>query len=107
MREKLNCPNCGAPITGVECEYCGTLFYDFASIDLDKPTYLKIKWNDQIITCKAVMRSFNIELTNETIDCYSGKGYAVKFVTTRNATCDVEFDLLPDENDFLLQRRQL
>lgn len=22
----LNCPNCGAPITGDKCEYCGTLF---------------------------------------------------------------------------------
>ena len=21
-----NCPNCGAPITGLECEYCGTSF---------------------------------------------------------------------------------
>ena len=22
----FNCPNCGAPITGNQCEYCGTLF---------------------------------------------------------------------------------
>ena len=21
-----NCPNCGAPIKGPECEYCGTIF---------------------------------------------------------------------------------
>mgnify|MGYP004657774481 CR=1 FL=1 len=21
-----NCPNCGAPITGTKCEYCGTVF---------------------------------------------------------------------------------
>lgn len=21
-----NCPNCGAPITGPKCEYCGTIF---------------------------------------------------------------------------------
>ena len=21
-----NCPNCGAPITGLQCEYCGTMF---------------------------------------------------------------------------------
>ena len=24
----LNCPNCGAPITGGKCEYCGTVFRD-------------------------------------------------------------------------------
>lgn len=22
----MNCPNCGAPITGDKCEYCGTEF---------------------------------------------------------------------------------
>ena len=26
-----NCPNCGAPITGVRCEYCGTVFYGTVS----------------------------------------------------------------------------
>lgn len=26
----LNCPNCGAPIHGRSCEYCGTIFYRLA-----------------------------------------------------------------------------
>ena len=25
---ETNCPNCGAPITGIQCEYCGTVFHD-------------------------------------------------------------------------------
>lgn len=25
---RINCPNCGAPITGPRCEYCGTQHYD-------------------------------------------------------------------------------
>lgn len=25
-KEKANCPNCGAPIKGGRCEYCGTKF---------------------------------------------------------------------------------
>ena len=29
MRDKLNCPNCGAPITGVECPYCGSVVTEF------------------------------------------------------------------------------
>jgi len=24
--KKTNCPNCGAPITSMKCEYCGTDF---------------------------------------------------------------------------------
>lgn len=26
QNKKHNCPNCGAPISGLECEYCGTNF---------------------------------------------------------------------------------
>lgn len=25
-----NCPNCGAPIVGLVCEYCGTHHYDLS-----------------------------------------------------------------------------
>ena len=43
MKDKLNCPNCGAPITGYKCAYCGTQFFDFADIDMNKKGYLRIK----------------------------------------------------------------
>ena len=33
-----NCPNCGAPITGPECEYCGTWFPE-----LERTTEAEIK----------------------------------------------------------------
>ena len=26
LKPKLNCPNCGAPVTGSKCEYCRTDF---------------------------------------------------------------------------------
>lgn len=26
IKNKSNCPNCGAPITGTECPYCGSVF---------------------------------------------------------------------------------
>ena len=31
-----NCPNCGAPITGLECEYCGTVFPNIDICKLDE-----------------------------------------------------------------------
>lgn len=52
MREKLNCPNCGAPIIGAKCEYCGTQFYDFADIELNKECYIRIKYKDLILAAK-------------------------------------------------------
>lgn len=57
---KTNCPNCGAPISSIECPYCGTVFYDFATIDDEKPTYLRMNWYNKIITVKALMRSATI-----------------------------------------------
>lgn len=26
VNKRVNCPNCGAPITSMKCEYCGTDF---------------------------------------------------------------------------------
>lgn len=62
MRSKLNCPNCGAPITGIECPYCGSVFYDFVTLDSTKPTYIRMVWNDQIITSRVVMRGASISM---------------------------------------------
>ena len=40
-----NCPNCGAPITGARCEYCGTVFYGTVSESSDTwvPTFSSVK----------------------------------------------------------------
>lgn len=62
MRDKLNCPNCGAPITDTTCPFCGSVFYDFATIDDRKPTYIRMRCNNQIITAKAVMTAASIDI---------------------------------------------
>ena len=41
-----NCPNCGAVITTDVCQYCGTVFLDFAAIQANKPSYIKFKVDD-------------------------------------------------------------
>ena len=38
-----NCPNCGAVITKDVCDYCGTVFLDFAAIQASKRSYVKLK----------------------------------------------------------------
>ena len=54
MREKTNCPNCGAPISGIKCEYCGTQFFDLADIELNKYSFLQMKINDKVMLCEAM-----------------------------------------------------
>lgn len=42
----INCPNCGAPIDGHKCQYCGTVIFDFASIEVGKPIWISLKAPD-------------------------------------------------------------
>lgn len=43
LKRETNCPNCGAPINGKRCEYCGTWFVDpteIKNIDIQAPKHL-------------------------------------------------------------------
>lgn len=64
MKDKLNCPNCGAPITGYKCEYCGTVFYDFADLETGQTAYLRLKHMNRIVDIKVLITDFNFESTN-------------------------------------------
>ena len=57
-----NCPNCGAPINSVECPYCGTVLYDFATLDAERPTYIKIKYMGHTIMFRAYVRELQVDL---------------------------------------------
>ena len=61
MRDKLNCPNCGAPISGFRCEYCGTQFWDLADMELNRDGYLRIRIRDEIISVKAIPTNISID----------------------------------------------
>ena len=43
MRDVLNCPNCGAPIQSDICPYCGSVFLDWSTFDLNRPTFVKVR----------------------------------------------------------------
>lgn len=42
----INCPNCGAPIESHKCQYCGTVIFDFAAIEVGKPIWISLKAPD-------------------------------------------------------------
>ena len=102
MREKLNCPNCGAPITGEKCEYCGTLFYDFASIELYKPSYIRIKYNGKLIIFKALPTCINMTQEYPSMRCLETSS-TLKYsqLNYPSMKMNVEFQAMPDENEIL------
>ena len=69
--EKKNCPNCGQPITGEKCEYCGTVFIDWAVIDMNTPVFIKFRHNGKIMRAKCVMREFSLRCDTPTLEFYA------------------------------------
>lgn len=57
----INCPNCGAPVTGGRCEYCGTLFLDFGALNVDKPTYIRIRTESGYMLFHAQIQDMEME----------------------------------------------
>lgn len=88
MKERYNCPNCGAPIESTRCPYCGTVFYDFATINVDEPTYIRLKVNDRVLIFKAFVGEVQITHSPDELP-----------------TANVEFILLPDDGVILSERR--
>ncbi len=104
--KRHNCPNCGAPITETECPYCGTVFYDFASIDSDKPTYIRMNWYGNQIVFRAIMRSAEIEVRDDSIPYYvDNKREMIQI--SREVTANIEFMILEDDDGILLKRKEL
>lgn len=61
MKEIFNCPNCGMPMEGNRCEYCGTTFHDFTDLNIGDFSYIRLKSGDQNILCKVFIPSFKSE----------------------------------------------
>lgn len=54
-----NCPNCGAPISGTKCEYCGTAFLDMVDISTGGTCIVRLRHGDKIITGKMYVGNIN------------------------------------------------
>ena len=86
-----NCPNCGAPIETEKCPYCGTMFIDFATMDADKPFYMKVKQHGKIYILKVEMSSMELRIEpNDIYDTFGSR--LLRFEPIRSLTLD--FDIL-------------
>lgn len=86
-----NCPNCGAPIAAEKCPYCGTVFLDFAAIQVGAPSYVKFKMGDTYIIARLVVTSLEIEAKHETAEYTDALGARIGVATT-GWGCDFHMD---------------
>lgn len=99
----LNCPNCGAPIRGAECEYCGTLFYDFAQLEVGKAGYLRLKIGENLLIFKAL--TTNVNVTQESDETLYFDNIPVHCFGTTKTTLDISMELMSDDRGVLLEKR--
>lgn len=87
---QLNCPNCGAPIQAVKCPYCGTVFYDFADISDDEPTYIRVKYDGDYLAARARMMNGTLKMEQDALPELS-----------------IDFVILPDDRGVYFYRAEV
>lgn len=91
MRNPLNCPNCGAPITAEKCQYCGTVFLDFSAIQVGAPSYVKFKMGDTYIITRMVVTALEITPEYETQEYTDNLGLQIASRII-NVGCGIHLD---------------
>jgi len=100
---RYNCPNCGAGITGEQCQFCGTVIYDFAAIQLGRPSFVKLAHNGTIYMFRMIVDDFSMRHEVHTVDVCDDIGY-VKLSCPTDYSLDMSFHAhcVPMDNDALM-----
>jgi hypothetical protein len=91
------------PITSAKCEYCGSVFYDFANIDLDAPSYVRVKKDGELLIFRARVNEFTVSFSNEVSSFYADDA-VVAVKNDPRLDIDVSMTALPDDRGVLLER---
>lgn len=102
-----NCPNCGSPIDPyrVKCEYCGTMYFDWATWLKDgKPCFINYGFDSGygkgIITTKAIPHLETVEINDEqTYITASGGSIIHSLRCNRSCELHVNFTCVEDPVD--------
>ena len=99
---------CGAPVDGYKCEYCGCVIYDFALIDTDQPTYLRMRiknpsdGKDYIMQIKAIAVDPIVQIKYDEVEILGRFNNPVaNFIQSKTCTMSVDFQAVTDEKDVL------
>lgn len=96
--EHKTCPQCGAAITEEKCPYCGTLFYDFACIDLKEPFWIKIKDGNIIRRLKVYLQGAQYTIGSpDTSLCYCDNEPVYMMSSPATHELNMCFSVLPDD----------
>ena len=83
------------PIVSDTCGYCGTKFFDFANIDINGESYLRIKIGNTLYVLRAICK--NVSMTTYRDNVYAMYGNEkIPFSMPPSRTLDISFEVQPD-----------
>ena len=90
MKANTHCPNCGAIVKGITCEYCGTQFIDIADLKMGEKAYLRLNYNGAVYTFKVIPNSADITYDTSPVSVeYSNRRTA--FIPKQEGKLDLSF----------------
>lgn len=101
-----NCPNCGAVITKDVCDYCGTVFLDFAAIQANKPSYIKFKVDNNgvsyICLMKLTVDNLEFKISSDTVDAMDYRNRLLAMVNNRTLEVNLHGYATSNEGESLM-----
>lgn len=82
----------GCAIRSDRCEYCGSVFYDWAVIDTEKPSFIKIKRGNRYYWLRAQMEALSVHSNDEQSFYADNLIYTVR---SPDYTIDARFRAVP------------
>lgn len=100
-----NCPNCGAPIEGIKCKYCGTLHFDVADICSNHPKYIRIPIGDMNCMFNVIATDIELEQEYNETEFYSDN---VRYEVQRTPEMNLKLNLkvVPDDKGIYAMKRE-
>lgn len=95
-KEYLNCPNCGAPLDGVQCRFCGTYMYNIADLSAEKPTFIRVNIAGKWVMLRVLVTEFELCNESEPISFYADDTL-LHTVSAPEWTLHMDMRIVPDE----------
>lgn len=102
---EYNCPNCGAPIEGVKCAYCGTYFFNIADIEEHKPHYIRLNLGGQKMMFNVVASNIKIHQESDMTTFYVDNQPYLLTPSDIRTHISIDLDVVPDENGIMALRK--
>lgn len=91
-----NCPNCGAPLNGVQCGFCGTYMYNVADLSAEKPTFIRLNLGGNWVMLRVLVTEFDLQNNMDPMSFYADD-MVITSVSRPEWTLHMDMHVVPDE----------